>query len=137
MQEATDFYIKTKTERMRANVQRLQARVDSIARLLNRKTYSASALNRILLDINPAYPASRAGIEVQERDKIILSSIYSKVVKNLEMSKTMLIQETPTFQIVDEPELPLKKNRLGYGKSTVIAAFIMVFLYSLFLLIKK
>jgi uncharacterized protein involved in exopolysaccharide biosynthesis len=27
----------------------------------------------------------------------------------------MLAQETPTVQIVDEPELPLKKNKLKYS----------------------
>jgi uncharacterized protein involved in exopolysaccharide biosynthesis len=31
----------------------------------------------------------------------------------------MLLQETPTFQIVDEPELPLKKNRTGYLMSII------------------
>ena len=137
MQEATEFYIKTKTSRMRANVQRLQGRADSITRLLNRKTYSANAANSILIDINPAYTAANAGIEVQERDKFMLSSIYSEVLKNLEMSKTMLMQETPTFQIVDEPEFPLKKNRLGYLKGIVIGVFLSMFLISSVLLLRR
>jgi uncharacterized protein involved in exopolysaccharide biosynthesis len=44
----------------------------------------------------------------------VLSTIFSETVKNLEASKTMLSQETPTVQIVDEPEMPLKKNKLKY-----------------------
>ena len=134
IQQATDFYIRTKTERLRTNVNHLQARVDSLTRLLNRKTYSTLAANNILLDANPAYPTANAGVEVQERDKMVLSTIYSEVVKNLEMSRTMLIQETPTFQVVDEPEFPLKKNRLKYSVSIIMSMLIAGSIFSLYLL---
>lgn len=133
--EATEFYIWTKTKAQRINVNRLQARADSIGRLLNKKTYSASAANRILLDANPAYPTTNVGIELEQRDKLVLQTIYSEIIKNLEVSRTMLIQETPTFQVVDTAELPLKKNQLKYLKSILIGMFFAVVLYSLYLLI--
>lgn len=133
--EATRFYIETKTLRQRNNVNRLQVRADSIGRLLNRKTYSASAANNVLLDINPAYPTANVNVELKERDKMVLQTIYAEIVKNLEISRTMLIQETPTFQIVDEPELPLKKNRTGYLKSMVFGGLILGFAYGLYLLL--
>lgn len=135
--KATEFYINTKTSRLRANVDRLQKRADSLTRMLNRKTYSASQANQILLDLNPAYSVANAGIEVQERDKMVSATIYSEVVKNLEVSKTMLIQETPTFQIVDEPELPLKKNRLKYPLAIAMGAVLVSFLYAVLLLLLK
>lgn len=117
--EATRFYIETKTKRQRNNVDRLQARADSIEILLNRKTYTAVAANDIMLDKNPAYITQNVAIELKQRDKGVLQSIYGEIVKNLEISRTMLLQETPTFQIVDEPELPLKKNRTGYLMSII------------------
>lgn len=132
--QATDFYIQTKTKRQRTNVNRLQARADSIGRLLNKKTYSASAANQILLDANPAYPTSNVGSELQERDKIVLSTIYSEIIKNLEVSRTMLIQETPAFQIVDEPELPLKKNKLKYPTSILVSVVVLITILSIILL---
>ncbi|MGV3684517.1 MAG: hypothetical protein ACO1NS_02750 [Daejeonella sp.] len=135
--QATRFYIDTKTLRQRTNVNRLQARADSIERLLNRKTYSASAANNVLLDINPAYPTANVNVELKERDKMVLQTIYAEIVKNLEISRTMLIQETPTFQIVDEPELPLKKNRTGYLKSMVLGGLLLGFIYALYLLLVK
>ena len=137
IQAATDFYIQNKTRKLRTNVNRLQVRADSITGVLNRKTYSASAANQILLDANPAYPTSNVGPQVQERDKNVLSIIYSEVIKNLEVSRTMLIQETPTFQIVDEPELPLKKNRLHYLATTLICMAIASAIYALYLLTFK
>lgn len=134
IEKATEFYIQTKTKTQRNNVARLQARADSIEKLLNRKTYSASAANRILLDANPAYPIANAGIELQQRDKMVLQTIYGEIVKNLEIGRTLLIQETPTFQIVDRPELPLQKNRLKYPKAIFLGAVLSVFLLGLYLL---
>lgn len=135
--QATRFYIDTKTKRQRTNVNRLQARADSIGQLLNKKTYSASAATNIVLDLNPAYQTANVGAELQQRDKIVLQNIFTEIVKNLELSRTMLIQETPTFQVVDEPELPLKKNRTGYLMSLVYGALISALLYSLYLLLFK
>jgi hypothetical protein len=135
--EASDFYIQTKTKRLRTNVDRLSSRADSIGRLLNRKTYSASAANAILLDANPAFATSGVGVEVQERDKRVLQTIYSEIIKNLEVSRTMLMQETPTFQIVDEPEMPLKKNRMRYATGIVMGGILMGMFYCLYLLIRR
>jgi len=137
IQQATDFYIKTKTKTLRTNIAHLENRADSITRILNRKTFSTYASNKVLLDLNPAYPTANAGIEVNERDKMVLSTIYSEIIKNLEASRTMLIQETPTFQIVDEPGLPLKKNKLGYLKAIIIGMFFTGVLYSVYLLIAR
>lgn len=134
IEKATEFYINTKTKSQRTNVERLQARADSIEKLLNRKTFSASAANRVLLDANPAYPIANAGIELQQRDKMVLQSIYGEIVKNLEIGRTVLIQETPTFQIVDKPELPLQKNRLKYPKAIILGAFFAIFFLALYLL---
>lgn len=126
--QSTEFFIQTKTSRLRSNVSRLETRADSIEKLLNRKTYSVSSANQSILDLNPAFTIANANIEVKERDKIVLSSIFTETVKNLEASKTMLAQETPTVQIVDEPEMPLKKNKLKYPITIAIGAVAMLIL---------
>lgn len=134
IKQATDFFINTKTKRLRSNISRLQMRADSIGAILNRRTYSLSSANQSLLDINPAYTSPTANVEIKERDKIVLSTIFSETVKNLESSKSMLAQETPTVQIVDEPELPLKKNRLKYSIAIIggiIIGFILAVIYIL------
>jgi hypothetical protein len=135
--QATRFYIYTKTKRQRNNVNRLQARADSIGLILNQRTYSASQANNIMLDVNPAYPTANVGVELKERDKLVLQTIYSEIVKNLEISRTMLIQETPTFQVVDEPELPLKKNRTGYLISIIYGGLIAGIAGAMYLLLSR
>lgn len=126
----TDFYIDTKINRLRRNVERLQTRSDSIGRLLNKQTYESSNENKKLIDLNPAYSTSSVPAEITARDKMVLSTIYAEVVKNLEINKTALIQETPTVEIVDRPELPLKLNKVKWYAGLLqgcIAGFIIVF----------
>ncbi len=135
--QATEFYIRTKTTRLRSNVNRLQHRADSIGAILTHKTYTASSANQTLLDLNPAYTSANANVEVKERDKSVLGAIFSETVKNLEASKTMLAQETPTVQIVDNPELPLIKNRLKYPKAITIGILVAVLALSLYLVFIK
>jgi len=120
---ATSFYIDTKTRRLKVNVDRLQHKSDSLEFLLNKKTFTTSAANRDMLNLNPAYTTAGVDLEISNRDKIMISSIYAEVVKNLEISKTALIQETPTVQIVDQPELPLKKNEWKWWMALLVGAF--------------
>lgn len=105
----TGFYIETKTGRLQKNVAKLERRADSLGNLLNRKTYSSASADELLLNVNPAYATSSVPAEITSRDKFMLGTIYAEVVKNLEISKTALMQETPAIQIIDNPELPLKK----------------------------
>jgi hypothetical protein len=109
---ATDFYVETKTRRLTNNILRLQRRADSLGGLLDRRTVSSAETERLLLDVNPAYSSPVANAEISSRNKLIQSTVYAEVIKNLEISRTALVQETPTVQVVDHPELPLKKNRI-------------------------
>ena len=98
-------------------------KADSLERTLNRKTYSAADATRMLLDGNPIYAQQQASVEISERDKFVQSTIYGEIIKNLEMNKTAQIQETPTVQIVDTPEIPLKDNRMLLIVSLITGAF--------------
>jgi hypothetical protein len=116
-------------------VERLQRKSDSLEYLLNRKTVSTLSANRDLLNLNPAFTTAGADVEISNRDKVILSTIYAEVVKNLEISKTALIQETPTVQLVDQPELPLKKNKMDWWMTIGVGMMIVVIILSCFLLV--
>ena len=134
LDHAAAFYIETKTRRLKGNVDRLERRADSLAILLNHKTYSAADANLLLLNNNPAYTGASVTAEISSREKSMQGMIYAEIVKNLEISKTALIQETPTVQVVDDPELPLKKNKIskllailiGMVSGTAIAMIILI-----------
>lgn len=133
--EAIQFYVQTKTQRSAVTVNTLQAKADSILALLNKKTYSVAAQQD--MNLNPARSVVGVQTEMGSRDKTILMTMYAEVVKNLEISKLSMSQETPIIQIVDTPILPLKKVKVGKLKGIIIGGFIGGFLIVLVLFARK
>lgn len=125
--KAIDWYIASKTTRQKINVDKLQRRSDSLGRLLNYKTFSSAIENEKILDINPAYRSSTVNAEVVGRDKLMITTIYAEVVKNLEIGKVQLNQETPTIQIVDDIDLPLKVNKTSKLIALIIGGILVAF----------
>ncbi len=127
---ATDFYINNKTSRLKNNVARLEHRADSIGNLLNRRTYGAINDARLMLNLNPADVNAQGSAEISQRDKMVLSTIFAELTKNLEISKTALVQETPTIQITDKPILPLERDEIKLYEGLLIGFFApIVFLF--------
>jgi hypothetical protein len=126
VKEATDFYVETKTKRSKANVDLLQAKADSLETLLNQKTVSAATARD--LNLNPARQLATVSTEVMSRDKLMLQTVYGEVIKNLELSRMAMAQETPLIQIVDTPILPLRKEKLGKLKGLITGGLLGGFL---------
>ena len=133
LDQVSKLYIDTKTRRLRNNVDRLQHKADSVSSLLNQRTYTS--ISKDLINANPSFINTEADLEISRRDKSLLSLIYSDLNKSLDLSKTALIQETPTIEIIDSPELPLKKNEwkwyvffpAGFILGILIAAFLVIY----------
>jgi hypothetical protein len=135
VKEATDFYVLTKTKRSKDAVDKLQAKADSIGLLLNRKTYSVAVSQD--MNLNPAQSRAMVGTELESRDKMMLQTIYAEVIKNLEVTKMMMMQESPIIQVVDTPILPLQKERLGRIKGAAAGGFIAGLLAIVWLLFRR
>lgn len=135
VKEATDFYVLTKTKRSKDAVDKLQAKADSIGILLNRKTYSVAVSQD--MNLNPAQSRAMVGTELESRDKMMLQTIYAEVIKNLEVTKMMMMQESPIIQVVDTPILPLQKERLGRIKGAAAGGFIAGLLAIVWLLFRR
>ena len=131
---ATQRYVDSKIKTKAMNVNMLQRKADSLAAVLNNKTYSAAASQQSLIDANPALRSVPIAAEITTRDKTMAATIFGEVIKNLEISKTMLNQETPVIQMVDQSTLPLFKEKVGKLKSLVLGGILAGFLTVLFLL---
>jgi hypothetical protein len=112
LETTTNFYIDGKTSRLRKNLERLQNRVDSLGKEVNKKTVeSVHALVDNQLDVNMALSAGpSSNAEIKSKDKTFANIVYGELLKNLEIAKTALIQETPSIVLVDELKLPLKQK---------------------------
>lgn len=135
VKEAIDFYVRGKTQRSKNTVDNLQAKADSVESLLNRKTYSVAASQD--MNLNPARNLAGVGTELVARDKMVLQTMYAEVIKNLELSKMAMAQETPIIQIIDTPILPLKKERFGKLKGIILGGILGGFLAALWLLARR
>jgi hypothetical protein len=134
---ATQRYIISKTKVKADNVVLLQKRADSLGALLNSTTYNAAASQQVLVDANPALRTAPVNAEISTRQKMMLATIFGEVVKNLELAKFSLSQETPFIQIVDKSYLPLKSEKPSKLFYLLSGGFIAGFLTSLFLLVRR
>ena len=125
---ATDRYIESKTKTKALNIAKLQYKADSLASLLNNKTYAAAVSQQSLVDANPALRTAPIASEISSREKTMAATIFAEVVKNLELSKTILNQETPVIQLVDQSTLPLPKEKTSKLKSLITGGFLAGFL---------
>ncbi len=137
VKNATDRYVESKIKVKALNVAKLQHRADSLGALLNNRTYSAAAMQQSLVDVNPALRMAPVAAEITSRDKTMIATIFAEVVKNLEISKVALSQETPAIQMVDSPVLPLKKEIKSLVLYSLLAAIILIGLTVIYLIVKK
>ncbi len=134
VKEVSDFYVETKTKKSVQNVSILQFQTDSVRRALS------SAIRGVatLLDVNPNPNQARqilaAPSQNRQVDVLANQAILTELVKNLEVSKVSLRNETPLIQIIDKPILPLEKQSfskfipfvIGIIFGSMIAIFIFV-----------
>lgn len=132
---ATDFYVETKTQRTKLTVDKLQTKADSVEALLNKKTYSVAANQD--MNLNPARNVAGVTTELITRDKIVLQTMYGEIIKNLELSRMAMAQETPIIQTIDTPILPLEKKKIGKAKSIIIGGILGGFLIICWLIILR
>ncbi|MFM6994729.1 MAG: hypothetical protein ACKOWO_06420 [Sediminibacterium sp.] len=136
LKETTTYYVNIKTSSAAANVKRLQARGDSLLRVLNAKSYNAASYQ--ILDPNVAFKSMTVPAEVSSRDKSIVFSIYAEVTKNLEMSRIALVSQTPVIQLLDVPKFPLMDDRksylflgfVGFLAGLAVGFFLCLYLYT-------
>ncbi|MDB5123357.1 MAG: lipopolysaccharide biosynthesis protein [Mucilaginibacter sp.] len=133
----SDFYIQTKTQKASRNVAILQRQVDSVRGVLN----SAISGVAISVDVNPNLNPSRQTLRVpSQRRQIDVQAntlILSELVKNLEISKMTLLQQTPLIQVIDKPILPLKKHRTGKSIGLAVGGMVGGFLIVVILFLRK
>ncbi|MNR08394.1 hypothetical protein D3C85_1245460 [compost metagenome] len=132
-----NFYVETKSKRSRINMAILERQSDSIRAELNYAITGVAVANDNTFNLNPALnvkrtPSARKQVDVQAN-----SAILAELVKQTEMAKVTLRNETPLFQIIDRPILPLEVEKVGKVKGTIVGVFLLAFLSMLFLVLRK
>jgi hypothetical protein len=122
VEEASKMYLDIRVGTAASNIKQLENKADSLLVLLNIKSYRVAASQP--LDINPGIRTAAVPVEIANRDKTVLTTLYAEVVKNLEASKLILSQQTPVIQVLDRPAYLLDDNKRGLLFVLVVSCFV-------------
>jgi hypothetical protein len=129
--QATEFYVESKTTNTRANMEKLERRVDSVTTEL--ESAMVGAANSIDANQFTVQSASKVSSAQKQMKVTMLTTLYGELVKNLELSKTMAAREEPLITIIDRPHYPLRVRESGLKGALfggVIGGFITVLFFA-------
>lgn len=113
VQTVNNFYVQTQTMKTFQSVQVLQHQADSVRNILNNSLGKVAASTDANPNPNPTLHSLQVPYQKKQIDVQANGAIYSEIVKNLELSKISLRQETPLIQLIDEPIIPLEVEKTG------------------------
>lgn len=125
---ASDYYIESKTRKAKLNYEIIQKQTDSVRRELNNAISGVAAENDNTFLLNPAYNVKRVPSALKQVNVQANQAILGELVKNLELSRMNLLNETPLIEIIDKPVSPLDSKKLGKIKAILIGGFLGAFL---------
>ena len=134
-QNVTEFYVETKTGQMRKNVRMMEHKVDSVKQALGRAMYGVASEvdgNQFLVRGVAKVPQAKKQLEIQ-----VLSTLYGELIKNLELSRTMMAKDQPLIQLIDQPRFPLEKKKTSKLLTAIGGAFLLFFLSAVFFLVRR
>jgi uncharacterized protein involved in exopolysaccharide biosynthesis len=65
------------------------------------------------------------------------TAILTEIVKQAELAKVTLRKETPLIQVIDQPILPLPKEKFGKAKGIILGGVLAGFLTILGLIVRR
>ena len=136
VEEISQMYSHYQTEKTKKSLKNLELRSDSIFReLKNSERNFARVKDRNLRVIN----ASGRLDEIQYmREVQVLNAIYLELIKNTELVKMNLLNETPIIQLIDVPVLPLEYSNRSSKLFWVFSfSFLGLFLVSSLIILRK
>lgn len=137
IKNASDFYIRTRTQKAQENLAVLTRQVDSVRKELNDAISGVAAATDANPSPNKAFQSLRVGSQLRTVDVQANTAILTELVKNQELAKITLRNEKPVIQVLDTPILPLENDRLGKAKAIIIGGFLGGFLSCLVLLLRR
>jgi hypothetical protein len=134
IQNVTQYYVETKTQRAKLNLVFLQRRVDSTRTAYLNASYGSAQFADA--NLNPGRQVGLVPGDRRQTDAQVLKETYVDLSRNLESARTLLLRNTPLFQYLDQPVLPLAINKLDMVKYFVLVALLGIFLGGIFFTVR-
>jgi len=137
IKNASDFYIRTRTQKAEENLTVLTRQVDSVRKELDAAIGGVAAATDANPNPNRALQSLRVGSQRRTVDVQANTAILTELVKNQELAKITLRNEKPVIQILDKPILPLEDDKIGKGLAIAAGMVLGAFLTCLVLTIRR
>ncbi len=128
-----DYYIYTKTQKTKKEVDALQKKADSTIGQLNASMYRTAAAYESIPNANPSHQALQVKPQRGQIDVQMNSVILTEILKNLETRKMDLAQETPLIQIIEKPSIPLDVLSVPLVRTMIVYSILFVVLITVIL----
>ena len=127
--EMSRMYIEYQTKQSTNTIDFLQNRSDSVFYELQNAEEEYARVK----DINQRIIKASGRLQELQlmRNVEVLNTMYLELVKNIEVSKLTLLNQTPIIQVIDKPILPLEDQKLS-SLIVFIITFIMTTIFSTF-----
>jgi uncharacterized protein involved in exopolysaccharide biosynthesis len=133
--EMSRMYISYQTKQSSNTIEFLQNRADSVFLELQ---VSEQEFARIK-DINQRIIKASGRLKELQlmRNVEVLNTMYLELVKNLEISKMTLLNQTPIIQVIDKPILPLENTKISIALVMMISFVLALLLSILYIVLRK
>ena len=127
--EMSSMYIEYQTKQSTNTIDFLQNRADSVFNELEKAEEEFARVK----DINQRIIKASGRLKELQlmRSVEVLSTMYLELVKNIEISKLTLLNQTPIIHVIDRPTLPLEDTKFSTFLVFFIS-FVLSFLISVF-----
>jgi hypothetical protein len=135
IEQMSEMYISHQTAQTNNTLDFLSSRSDSVFMELEMAEENFAKIK----DINQRIVKASGRLKELQlmRNVEVLNAMYLEIVKNLEISKLTLLNQTPIIQIIDKPILPLEQEFKSKTVLGLLGAFLGSFLSLCFFIFRK
>jgi hypothetical protein len=130
-------YTEMKTRLSKQTVDVLQIQTDSVRNVLYSSMQSAASSTDKVFGLNPAMAIKRVPASKQQIDVQASTILLGELIKNLELSKMKLKDQTPLIEVIESSRFPLERKKVGKLNSVLFFGSIFGFLMVLYLLLRR
>lgn len=134
------YYVDQSVEKQEQTLKIVSEKVDSLQSAMKGADSELTAWyqrNEQKMRAQSVPPASYMKKIELERNAEIASNAYVEALKNEEVAKLNIANQTPLIQVIDFPTLPLQKNTPSLLVSLVIALFLSFIVTTLLIILNK
>ena len=133
--EMSRMYISYQTKQSTNTISFLQNRADSVFVELEKAEQEFARVK----DINQRIIKASGRLKELQlmRNVEVLNTMYLELVKNIEVSKLTLLNQTPIIQVIDKPILPLEDTKMSIFLVLLITIFISTTFSIIYIVLRK